>query len=300
MGPRMKLAVCAAVAVAAVGATTHAYGAGPQAEAEFTAADDLNWHSSVDGSNTVTIDPGGTVTFSYPDGASFHNVNFDGDVQPVCTQTAPTSSAPGAPPMPPFPSPHGWSGTCTFDMSGTYAFACQLHPTMVGVVTVNGAGGSTPTPSPSPSPTPTPTPTSPTPTPTPPTGQGGATGTVLPAPTHGSILAPAPAASALTLSSTQKGKTIRGSILVARAGSTLTVEVLAKPAAVGGRGKPLKRIGIVTKTAAAGRFLFAVKLSSPAARAITSHKRFAVTVRVTVTPAGGPPFSATWSVTMRR
>src|SRR5690349_5880915 len=91
---------------------------------------------------TVTVAPGGVVTFSYPTGGNSHNVVFgDGDTdtpgaQPSsCTQTAGAVIL-AAPPLPSFPLPPGWSGTCTFNTAGTFPFYCKAHLAMKGTVVV--------------------------------------------------------------------------------------------------------------------------------------------------------------------
>ena len=56
--------------------------------------------------NSVTVNPGETVTFSYPTGTSVHNVAFNatGPQPASCAQTLPTPTAPGNPPLPAGPS----------------------------------------------------------------------------------------------------------------------------------------------------------------------------------------------------
>jgi hypothetical protein len=194
--------------------------------------------------------------------------------------------------MPPAPFPHRWSGTCRFDAPGTYSFHCQAHPDqMHGSVIVTGL----PDPSVTPSPTPTPTAsTSPGATP------GGGAPAAQPTPTSAPVAAtPGPAATGLKLAASQRGRTLKGSISVARAGSTLTVDVLAKPSALGASGRALKRIGHLTKSLDAGAHTFAIKLSRAASSAITARRRLALTAKVTVAPPIGAPFTANRAVTMR-
>jgi plastocyanin len=97
------------------------------ADAPMTASITANDPYSFDdgnGSSSVTIARGGSVAFSYPSGASAHNVVF-GATQPTsCTG------------MPATASPPGWSGSCTFDAYGTYTFHCGLHSFMTGTVEV--------------------------------------------------------------------------------------------------------------------------------------------------------------------
>jgi plastocyanin len=108
--------------------------------------------------NVVEVLPGSTVAFSYPKSqieGSAHNVVFDpGSAPASCEQTAGLVIGP-APPLPSFPLPEGWAGTCRFDALGTYTFACGVHEDMRGAVEVVEA--LTPTPTATASPTPTPT-----------------------------------------------------------------------------------------------------------------------------------------------
>ena len=64
----------------------------------------------------MNIAKGGSVSFSYPSGMSSHNVVFDTAQPTSCTDMPATASR---------RSP--WSGSCTFDAYGTYAFHCELH-----------------------------------------------------------------------------------------------------------------------------------------------------------------------------
>ncbi len=99
---------------------------------------------------TVTIAPGGTVSFSYPEGSSSHNVVFgNGDTgtpgaQPTsCVQTAGVAIT-AAPPLPGFAEPPGWAGSCTFNTAGTYTFFCQVHQSMQGTVIVQAEAANQP------------------------------------------------------------------------------------------------------------------------------------------------------------
>jgi hypothetical protein len=67
-----------------------------------------------DGESLVTINAGETVTFSYPEGASSHNVDFLTIAPTTWAQTA-GAVAGAVPPLPAFPSPPGWAGVCRFD-----------------------------------------------------------------------------------------------------------------------------------------------------------------------------------------
>jgi PKD repeat protein len=105
--------------------------------------------------NSVTIAPGQTVDFSFPDNGqnnSSHNVVFgvpgvSGGAQPTsCVQTAAPNGFPilPAPPLPIGTEGPGWAGNCTFNTPGTYAFYCSAHQYMTGTVVVQDAPANTP------------------------------------------------------------------------------------------------------------------------------------------------------------
>jgi hypothetical protein len=123
----------------------------------------------------VAVMPGETVTWS-ADGASMHNVHFDGETAALGPQST------------------KFTASRTFPDEGKFGYHCDVHAFMHGYVYVNQSGT---VPPPPPTPTPTPTPTgseSPTPTPSSSPG-GGSTGT-----------APAPAASFRAKASVRKRK----------------------------------------------------------------------------------------------
>jgi PKD repeat protein len=117
------------------------------------AADDENFGSLfMDASqanpldNSVTVNPGEKVAFSYPVGSSAHNVAFNAvGPQPTgCVQltglaifAAPPIAGPGLPPP--------WTGECVFPTAGTYGFYCTVHPNMVGTVVAAAASNTAPT-----------------------------------------------------------------------------------------------------------------------------------------------------------
>jgi plastocyanin len=84
----------------------------------------------------VKVATGGSVTYSYPAGASLHNVVFTGAQPSFCRQSTVAMGAPFAPPLPAQPTGPSWLGGCTFNTPGAYPFVCGLHPTMHGSVTV--------------------------------------------------------------------------------------------------------------------------------------------------------------------
>ncbi len=209
------------------------------------------------------------MDFSYPSGFSTHNVVFTGAAPASCTQTAGADSG-AVPPLPATPTGQGWAGNCTFAAEGTFAFVCGFHATMRGSVVVSstlppadGEGGAG--------------------------GGGGAAG-----PTG-----PGPAASKLTVARVQRGAAVRGSVLVAAAGSRLTVDLLARRSALGGAGGKLVAVGRLSKTVGEGKRTFRVRLSGAGKRATGAAGRLALTVKVKVTPASGTPFQATKAVVVK-
>jgi plastocyanin len=142
----------------------------PAASASVEAHDNF-WEdaSSPDpADNSVTIAPGESVTFSYPNGTSSHNVKFDAATQPTCTQTAGIRIPNAAvPPLPAAAVPKGWSGSCRFDSAGAYSFVCTAHPDMKGTVLVADKPGEVPTAVATATATATPTTVAATPSPTP-------------------------------------------------------------------------------------------------------------------------------------
>jgi plastocyanin len=160
------------------------------ADAGFTAVD-FAWRANGTDATTLTIAPGGTVSFGYPAGAAFHNVDFTG--------AKPTSCAN----LPPGPRPKGWQGACTFDDPGTYEFVCDVHAEMTGSVVV---AAPTPVPTETASPDPVASPT-PAPTAAPPTVQ-----TTL----------------AVMVAPKQRGTRVRGTVDIKQAASKLEVTVTTR------------------------------------------------------------------------
>jgi hypothetical protein len=107
------------------------------------------------------------------------------------------------------------------------------------------------------------------------------------------------AATGPQLSRSQRGTTVRGSIVVARAGSRVRVDVLAPNSAVGGKGSKPVAVGSYAKSATAGKLTFAVPLNAKAKKALRKRK-LTLSVRITVTPASGPPYTTTSSVKVTR
>ena len=231
-------------------------------------------------SNSATIDAGGTVTFSYPDGGSFHNVDFQTDPT-TCTQTA--GQVLGAvPPLPTSPLGEGWAGVCRFDNVGTYAFVCQAHPNIVGEVIVVPAGGTTGT-----------TGTTTTSTDTTPTDT-----TTTDTTTTDRTPPPPPR---LNIDKRQQGTVLRGTVTTPAGPSRIAVSAFVsnRVLASAKRAKSV-RVGSQTKrSTGTGRTSFAVKLNRAARRALKRRGRLAVTLKVVVTPAGGRAVTRTTAVALR-
>jgi plastocyanin len=120
-----------------------------------------NWFqdaaSSDPADNTVTVDLGATVDFSYPAGSSAHNVEFATNPTSCTQKTGVVITA--APPLPSFAQPAPWTGECTFSTPGVYTFVCSAHRSeMTGSVVVKTQNGGEPTPTPTATPTATATP----------------------------------------------------------------------------------------------------------------------------------------------
>ena len=152
--------VCAAIAAVGVPALAWGEPGGGRIEAPtdaaFVTGDNFFQDTAgAAGDNSVTITPGGKVTFTSPvneTNSAVHNVDFDFDTQPTsCNQTQEAGGVPGLDtdgkaPMPASPLPPGWVGECTFTTPGTYNFFCQAHGGMEGTVVVSGTATPTPTP----------------------------------------------------------------------------------------------------------------------------------------------------------
>jgi hypothetical protein len=98
---------------------------------------------------------------------------------------------------------------------------------------------------------------------------------------------------------------VHGSIDVAAiyAGSRLEVDLLLKGVS-SARAKhraAAVRVGrLVRATVPAGRLSFAVSLDAQAKRALRRLGHLALTVKLTLTPPGGPPVTATRTVVLHR
>ncbi|HET7508578.1 MAG TPA: plastocyanin/azurin family copper-binding protein [Solirubrobacterales bacterium] len=153
-----------------------------------------------------------------------------------------------------------WSGACTFAQAGTYTFVCTVHPEeMKGTITV-GSGETGPAPAPG--------------SPAPP------------------VSAEGPLISGLRVVRNQRGAAVRGSFATSSAavGGAWRVEVEARRAALGGRGKALVPVGAIFRSVTrAGRHRFAVRLKPRALRVLRSRGHLSLNVRVAVAPPDDLP-----------
>jgi plastocyanin len=283
MGVPKKLYLAAAVAALlglAVAVLPGLAAGNPANTGSFTAVD-YAWNAA-GGGHSVTIAQGGTVSFSYPSGASVHNAAFDSAQPTSCTQTAGSSTGK----VPPLPNPAaapGWSGSCTFNTPGTYTFHCQIHPNMLGTVVVQASGTTTGTTGTTPSTTTT------------------QTTTTTPSRSGGSPLAGA-AANAISVPAAQRGPAVRGSVKVSRAGAggKLAVDVFATARSLRGKGHGLVRVAHTAQSPLrAGIDRFSAKLAAPARRALRRHK-LALNVAVTVRSTSGAKASGKRTVVLHR
>ncbi len=164
-----------------------------------------------------------------------------------------------------------WSGSCTFAQAGTYPFVCSVHPVeMQGSIAVS-TGQAPPPPA------------------TPPGGSEG--------PLAGSVSA------ALKLPSSQRGGSVRGSIVLSQAGAggRLAIDLHSRRAALQGAGRPgTTRVGrLVRSNLKPGRISFTVPLSGSARKALRRAEKLAVVVKFTVSAPGQKPLKLKRNVVLR-
>lgn len=241
-------------------------GAEQPTTASITAKDPYSFDNG-SGGNSVSIAKDGTVTFSYPSGASLHSVVFDGGT-PSCTD------------LPASPSSAPWSGSCTFTAYGTYAFHCGLHGFMTGKVEVPDPNA------------PTTGTTSPTETGGTPPGGGDPPGGGTPG---GEVLT----APAVKVARSQRGTVVRGSVTTPAGPSAIAVTALVVRNRLASRARLVKVGSVKKRSAGTGRTAFAVRVNRAARRALHRRHRLAVTVRIAVTPDAGEAFKKTVKVVLR-
>jgi plastocyanin len=224
-----------------------------------------------------TVGPGGVVAFSNSTGIP-HGVEWRSAVTPSCSGVPLANS--------PEPSGTKWSGTCTFAQPGTYQFYCTVHhASMSGVVTVTG--GET---------TPPPTTTGTTTTSVTTTQSGSTTTSTTPPPA-------ASTAPLVSLTHGQRGRAVRGSVIVpaADAGGRLEVDLLASRASLAktGAGSSVRVGRLVRFPLHTGRQSFTVALSARGKAALARRRRLALTVKLVLAPAQGSPSVAARAVVLR-
>lgn len=219
-------------------------------------------------SNPVqTVIAGESVKFANPYATVPHGLKFTGGpATPACSGIpAAATEESGA---------TSWHGECSFASPGTYTFICTVHPVeMKGTITVNANGTTTLTT------------TTPASTPT------------MSAPNEPPVSNP-PLIGSLSLRASQSGGTVKGALVVSKAGAgdELEIDVLASSAALMKAHAPKRiRVGrLVRSSVAEGRLPFSIRLSSHARRALARRHRLALTVRIVLTPAYGE------TITLRR
>ena len=107
------------------------------------------------------------------------------------------------------------------------------------------------------------------------------------------------------LRSNQRGPSVRGSLDVSQAGAggRLEVDLLAKSATLAQTrrsGSGSVRVGrLVRASVSAGKVSFSISLNAKARHTLSVHKRLALTVKITLTPAHGVAVTVTRSVVLR-
>jgi hypothetical protein len=211
---------------------------------------------------------------------------------PACSAGVPVGTSEAA-------SGAEWTGTCTFTLPGTYLFYCTVHgAAMSGTITVGSTASGPPIS--------TPPPTTPV-GPTLPGGEGSGSGqpgsSPGAAPGQSDSSPFAGGASALKLSSRQRGSTVRGAVDVSAAGvrGRLQVELLARVASPAreGHAKEVHLGSLEREGLTAGTVHFAVPLSARGKSALKRKGRLALTVELALTPPGGGTAKLGRSVLLR-
>jgi plastocyanin len=223
----------------------------------------------------VSVGAGGVVTFSNSSEVP-HGIEWRSALKPTCEEGAgkvPVGTSAAA-------SATKWSGTCTFSQPGTYTFYCTVHgPEMTGTITVNPDGTTTTTMTTNPAPLP-------------PTG-------AAPPPQAETPSGP-PLTGAPSLRAVQHGPSVHGSLDVSQAGvgDRLEVDLFASSAALRKtkHATPIRVGRLLRDSLAAGPLAFTVSLDATAKRALASHRRLALNVKLTLTPREGKATTFTRSV----
>jgi hypothetical protein len=165
-------------------------------------------------------------------------------------------------------APRDVNGRCPGDPPGRRPIAllarCELHPTMVGTVTVVDAA------------------------------------LAPPAPPADAADGGGPAAGSLRLAARQRGSVARGSLLVRRAGSRVDVRALARRALVGSATKSGRaRVGRYLRLSVGGRRVaFSLPVNAAARRALRRNGELPLVVQVVVTPPAGASFATRRAISL--
>jgi plastocyanin len=255
------------------------------------------------------VKPGDAVTFQNASGID-HGIIWRSTVEPECSAEVPVGAGHFSP---------SWKGTCTFAKEGVYAYECSYHMALMrGTVYVNATGTVPSEPPPT-------TPTTPTTTQTTPAGSGApSTTSSTPAgspPASGALGSPfaGSASAAIELPVSQRGTSVHGSVAISQigAGGKLTVELLARHAALAGAGGipgahrdvgPDTRLAgsvevVVGRSSRASlravRVPFAVALDANARRSLRRTRRLPLRVRIALAPLTGAAVVVYRSVVLR-
>jgi plastocyanin len=218
--------------------------------ASMTAKDPYSFDNGA-GGTSVSVAAGGTVSFGYPSGASYHSVVFDPAQPTSCTD------------MPAAPSGPGWAGSCRFDTPGTYTFHCGLHSFMTGKVEVVDPNA------------PTTGTTGPGPTNTGPGSGGGG-------PTFGYETPPS-----AKVARRQTGVVVRGKVTTPAGPARIAVTAFAAKRAVATRARRVRVGSVTTHSSGTGPTAFSLKLNRAARRALHRHGRLSVSLRMVIEPDAG-------------
>lgn len=240
----------------------------------------------------LAVAEGTSVTISNPT-TTPHGIHWvSTPATPVCEGSVPVGTGEAD-------SGTNWSGKCTFAQAGTYSYYCTVHgAAMSGTVTVSATAASPPV-----------SPASPGGGSSgPPSAGGGAPGTTTtPGSAGGGALASpflGGAAKALTLSGSQHGSSVHGTVRVSQVGAKgrLDVSLLARSASLARAGQAKQvRVGhFVRSSLSAGTVRFTVTLTPQGRRTLKRRGRLALTVRIVLSPLSGAPSSATRSVVLHR
>jgi plastocyanin len=264
---QLCLCLAAPAAGAALALAVASAGADVPTTASITAKDPYSFDNG-SGGHGVTIAQGGTVGFGYPSGSTSHNVVFGGTQPTSCTD------------MPAAPAAQGWSGSCTFETPGTYAFHCGLHGSlMTGSVEVVDPDAPT-------------TGTGPSPTDT---GPGTNTNPPPANPPGGESNPPS-----VKVTRHQQGTVVHGSVTTPAGTSRIAVTAFTAKSALASRRARRVRIGSVTKRPkGAGTTSFALRVNRAARRALHRRGRLAVSLRVVITDGAGYALTRRKSVVLR-